>query len=235
MLTCPRCGSLRIHLTSHWLTAVAFAFTRQRYVQCARCHYHGWMAHTERLDSERRGRGHSLRRRHGRSHGPDNGGPRDLSLDPTTPVVENEPTPGQADDRGEPDLSSLDLPLPAARSARDLGRVSAGGTVGRAPAAEVQGRTRHGHRRHRHGSSHRQDRREWTDERVILLVSFVAACVAAVFLLSRACGRELQPQQPLASGLPPGVHVSSRASGIDEMPGRGQPRGVPEDTPPQVP
>jgi len=216
MLTCPRCRSSSIHLRSHWLTAVVFPFTRKRYGKCGRCRYHGWMAHTERLESELRHDGHSLRRRHGRSHGPDNGGRHDLSLDPTIPVVDNEPAPGEADDRGEPDLSSLDLPLHAAR-------VSAGGTVDHAPAGEVQGAARRGHRRHHrhHGSSHRRGRRGGVDRRVVLLVVFGLACVTAVLVLARACGLKQQPQQPLASTPTHGVYLFSKTRGTDEMPGRG--------------
>ena len=196
MSACPRCGSRSIHVTSHWLTAVVFPFSRQRYVTCARCRYHGWMAQTERLDSERRRHGHSPRRRQGRSHGPDNGDLDLLSLDPTIPVVENEPTPGQADDRGEPDLSSLDLPHHAAPSAGGAAHVSADGTADHAPVAEVQGGARRGHRRHqrRHGPSHRRGRRGGSDKRVILLVMFVVACVTAVFFLARACGVAQQPR-----------------------------------------
>ena len=198
MLACPRCGSRSVRITPHWLTAIVLPFTGRTYVTCGRCRYHGWTAQTERLDSERRRRGHSRPRRHGRRHAPDSGGTLHLSLDPTVPSSESDSSPGRDDDRGEPDLSALDRPSQPAR-------VSTGAAADHPPAGEVRAGSRHAHHRqhHRHGSPHRRNSREGSARRVILLVVFVVGCVTAVAILARACGPE-----PRAGQLPAATHRS---------------------------
>lgn len=217
MSACPRCGSRSIHVKFHWLTVFVYPVAQQKRVKCPRCGYQGWMGHTERLESKRGRHEYTLHRQDDRHDLADRAEPSGVAADQLLPPVEAQFTADSTEDRGDPDLSSIDFPARTALPIDPSVRLSRANPTPDPPVGEGHRASKRHHRRHshRHGESHHRGRRSGSDKRVILLVVFVVACITAVIILARACGPEPQPQQPLASRFITGTGPQPGTSAAD--------------------